>query len=301
MKQLAIDVGYSSTKVKYDGKLYKFPSAVSFATDLGIDYGDQDISKYKGETYYIGDAAVGLESFTTTDYAFKSNFDPLIVHHVLKKLDLVEDAKNKNIKLYLTLALTDWKNRDDYLKIFSSFEVDDISLGFEDISLLPQGAGVYMAYAGKKSEHPLSAFICDVGYNTINILLYENGQPQKAHSKGFAGHGVSSIIKSFNAYLENTFSMPFSEAEALKIFTQNKFIFSGVEKPEVQEKIQELKNQFVKRLFNSVLTSEKKLLATSEVVLLAGGGCYLLDDITFPPNVKFADKPYEFANISSLL
>ena len=100
MKQLACDIGYSSTKVKYEGKYYKFPSAISFATDLGIDYGDSDDTViYKGETYYVGDAAVGLESFTTTDYAFKSNFDPVIIYHVLKKLDLVEDAKNKNIQL----------------------------------------------------------------------------------------------------------------------------------------------------------------------------------------------------------
>jgi NADH:ubiquinone oxidoreductase subunit C len=41
MLELAIDVGYSSTKVKFQGKLYKFPSAISFATDLGIDYGEE--------------------------------------------------------------------------------------------------------------------------------------------------------------------------------------------------------------------------------------------------------------------
>ncbi len=301
MKQLAIDVGYSSTKVKYEGKLYKFPSAVSFATDLGIDYGDQDITKYKGETYYIGDAAVGLESFTTTDYAFKSNFDPVIIYHVLKKLNLVEDTLKGNVKFFLTLALTDWKNKDSYLEIFKSFTVDDKQFSIQDISLMPQGAGAYLAYASKKGEHPLSAFVCDIGYNTINVLQYENGQPQKAHSKGFAGHGVSSIIKSFAAYLENTYSMPFSEAEALKIFTLNKFIFSGVEQVGVTDKIQELKNQFVKRLFNSVLTSEKKLLATSESVILAGGGCYLLEGVQFPPNVIFAEKPYEFSNISGVI
>jgi plasmid segregation protein ParM len=301
MEKLAIDVGYSSTKVKYNDKLYKIPSAISFATDLGIDYGDSsDTVKYKGETYYVGDAAVGLESFTTTDYQFKANFDPVIVYHVLKKLDLVQAALDKDIQLYLTLALTDWKYKDNYLEALASFQVDDLTIGFENISLLPQGAGVYMAYVSKVGEHPLNAAIIDVGYNTINYMVYENGQPQKAHSKGFAGHGVSSIIKSFSAYLENTFSMPFSEAEALKIFMNNKFIFSGVDRPDVVEKIQELKSQFVKRLFNSVLTSEKKLLATSEKVLLAGGGCYLLEGINFPPNVQFADKPYEFANIAQI-
>jgi plasmid segregation protein ParM len=301
MKKLAIDVGYSSTKVKYDGKLHKLQSAISFATDLGIDYGEDDVVKYKEETYYVGDAAVGLETFTTTDFGFKSNFDPMIVYHVLKKLNLVEDAKNNNIKLYLTLALADWKHKDTYLEIFKTFDIDDIQLGFNDITLLPQGAGAYMAYVGKKGAHPVSAAVIDIGFNTINFLVYENGQPKRAHSKGYSGHGVSSILRPFATYLESTFNMPFGEAEALKIFMQGKFIFNGNDQIQVQKKIHELKAQFVKKLFNSVLTGEKKILATSEVVLLAGGGCYLLEGINFPPNVTLTEKPYEFANIVGVI
>ncbi len=267
---------------------------------LGIDYGDDDVVKYKGETYYVGDAAVGLETFTTTDFGFKSNFDPVIIYHVLKKLNLVKDAQSKNVKLFLTLALADWKHKDEYLKILSDFEVDGIQIGFTDITLLPQGAGAYMSFVGKKGSHPSSAAIIDIGFNTINFLVYENGQPKRAHSKGYSGHGVSSILRPFATYLESTFNMPFGEAESLKIFTLGKFIFNGTEQPQVQEKITELKAQFVKKLFNSVLTGEKKVLATSESVVLAGGGCYLLEGIQFPPNVTLSDKPYEFSNIVSI-
>jgi len=301
MKQLAIDVGYSSTKVKYEGKLYKFPSAVAYAVDLGIDYGEDDVVKYRGETYYIGDAAIGLESFTTTDFGFKRVFDPVIVYHVLKKLKLVDDALNNNIQLYLTLALADWKNKDEYLQIFENIEIDDIKLSFKGITLLPQGAGAYMQYVKKTGQHPNSAAIIDIGFNTINFLVYENGQPKRAHSKGYSGHGVSSILRPFATYLESTYNMPFSEAEALKIFTQGHFIFNGQNQEQIAQKIQELKAQFVKKLFNSVLTGEKKILATSEKVILAGGGCYLLEDIQFPPNVELTDKPYEFANIQGVI
>jgi len=301
MRKLAIDLGYSSTKIKFEGKLHKLPSAISFSTDLGIDYGDEDVCKYKGESYYVGEAAVGTESFTTTDFKFKMNFDPMIVYHILKKLNLLEDAKNKNIQLFLTLALADWKHKEEYLKVFEKFEVDGIELGFTDCTLLPQGAGAYMGVVAQKGVHPASAAVIEIGFNTINFLVYDAGQPKRAHSKGYSGHGVSSILRPFTSYLESTFSMPFSEAEALKIFTLGKFIFNGSEQPQVQEKIIELKSQFVKKLFNSVLTGEKKILATSETVIIAGGGCYLLEDVQFPPNVMLAQKPYEFANINSIL
>ncbi len=301
MKKLAIDLGYGHVKIKYDDKFYKFPTSVAYAVDTGIAYGDGDTVEYKGEAYYVGDSAIVLETFNTTDLNFKMQFDPLIIYHVLKKLNLVDDAKNGNIKLFLTLSLTDWKHKEEYLKDIASFKVDDIDFHFEDIVLIPQGAGAYMSFMSKQTDHPLSAIIIDVGYNTINYMLYENGIPQKAHSKGFAGHGVSSIIKAFSTYLESQFSMPFSDSESQKIFLNGKFTFSGVEREEVQQKIIELKGQFVKRLFNSILTSEKKLLATSEKVILAGGGCYLLEGISFPPNVEFIDKPFEFANVSALI
>jgi len=301
MKQLAIDVGYSSTKVKFEGKLYKFPSAIAYATDLGIDYGEDDVVKYKNETYYVGDAAVGLETFTTTDYGFKSNFDPVIVYHVLKKLDMVEEAVSGNIQIFLTLALADWKYKDNYIEIFKEFQVDNKIIKLNDIILLPQGAGSYMNYVKKAGDHPMSAAVIDIGYNTINFLSYESGQPKRAHSKGFSGHGVSSILRPFATYLESTFNMPFGEAEAMKIFTQGKFIFNGQEQENITQKIMELKGQFVKKLFNSVLTGEKKVLATAEKVILAGGGCYLLEGIKFPPNVELSEKPYEFANIAGVI
>jgi hypothetical protein len=301
MKKLIIDQGYSSAKIKYDEKLYKLPTAVAFATDVGIAYGEEQIFDYCGEKYYVGDEAVSSEAFSTTDYAFKSTYDPLLLFSILKRFNLIEDAVKNNIKLYLTLALADWKHKDEYLKIFKNFEVNGITLGFDDIVLMPQGAGSYIQFMQGREEHPESAAVIDIGANTVNLLAYSEGQPAKAHSRGFPGHGVMvSIIQPFTSYLETQFNMQFSNAEALKIFTKNKFIYNGSEQPQVRDKITELKGQFVKKLFNSVLTSEKKLLATTEKVIFCGGGVYLLEGISFPPNVVLAKKPYEFSNIQAV-
>ena len=89
MKKLALDQGYSSVKLKFDGKLYKFPTAVCFANDLGIAYGEEEVYEYQGQKYYVGDQAVANESFSTGDYGFKKKFDPLLLFSVLKKLNLI--------------------------------------------------------------------------------------------------------------------------------------------------------------------------------------------------------------------
>jgi len=302
MKKLVIDQGYSSAKIKFEDKLYKFPTAVAFATDVGITYGEENVFMFQDGNYYVGEEAVSSEAFSTNDFGFKRKFDTLLLFSILKRLDLIEDAKNKNIQLSLTLALADWKHKEEYLELFKEFTVDGITLSFENISLMPQAAGAYIEYVTKNGgQHPSSAVVLDIGANTVNVLAYENGQPQKAHSKGFPGHGVMvSIIQPFTSYLETSFNMPFSNAEAMKIFMNEKFIFNGIDQPDVKTKIIELKNQFVHKLFNSVLTSEKKVLATSEKVIFCGGGVYLMENTKFAANVVFSTKPYEFANISSI-
>jgi hypothetical protein len=301
MKKIAIDQGYSSVKLNYEGQLYKFPTAISFANDLGVAYGEEEVFDYEGQKYYVGDQAVSNESFSTGDYGFKKKFDPLLLFSVLRKLDLIKEAKQNNLELFLTLSLADWKHKDEYLKIFEKFTINGITLGFKNITLMPQGAGAYMDFVvnHNNGEHPSSAVILDIGAVTINTLRYEDGKPQRAHSKGFPGHGVMiSIIQPFASFLETQFSMPFSNAEAMKIFTSGKFVFNGIEQPQISEKILELKGQFVHKLFNSVLTSEKKQLATAEKVIFAGGGCYLLEGIKFAANTTMASKPYEFANVA---
>ena len=121
--------------------------------------------------------------------------------------------------------------------------------------------------------------------------------PIRAKCKSFPNHGVVSIIRPLTNWLESTYSMKFSEQETIKILLNGKFIFNGEEQTEVAEMILNLKKNFVQKLFNSILVSEKKLLGTSEKVIIAGGGAYMLEDVAFPKNTDFVEKPYEFSNV----
>ena len=298
MYRLGLDIGYSSTKISANGKLFKLPTAISFAIDTGINYGEDEIYEFEGKKYRVGEVAIE-ESFTTTEYKFLYQFGPLILFHTLNKLGLIKDGKLiQPIDLRTGLALADWNEKDSFVERLKSITVNGITLNIDNISIIPQGAGVYYSYVNDTGEVPSSAAVIDIGFNTINFLAFQDNMPIRAKCKSFPTHGVVSIIRPFTNWLEAKFKDKFSEQEAIKILLNKKYIFGGREVEGIPEMIAELKSNFIQKLFNSILVSEKKILGTSEKVIIAGGGAYLLEDVEFPPNVVFPkDRLYEFENV----
>jgi len=299
MYRLGLDIGYSQTKIGTPEKLYKLPTAISYAIDSGINYGEDEIYEFEGKKYRVGDVAID-EAFTTTNYKFLHKYAPLILFHVLNKLGLIgQQGLTQPIELRTGLALTDWKHKEEFTQRLSNFTVNGINIKINNIAIIPQGAGVYYDYIHTKTggNIPSPVSIIDIGYNTVNFLYFEDNMPIKSKCKGFSGHGVVSIIRPFTNWLETTYSDRFTEQEAIKILLKGKFIFNGEEQQEVTKMINELKSNFVDKLFNSILVSEKKLLGTSEKVVIAGGGAYFLKNVQFPPNVDFSLEPHELANV----
>jgi plasmid segregation protein ParM len=296
MQKIAIDIGYSFTKIYHEGKLYKIPSAISYAVDSGINFGSEDVYLFEGQRLYVGEMASNDESFTTTDYNFLYKYAPLIIFHILKKLNL---DLTQEIEVRTGLALSDWSKKEDFAQRISIIKLNENDSARIKPILIPQGAGSVVAYVNTELEgkYPDSMIAIDIGYNTINLLAYEGSTPIKNRCKPFPGHGVSSIIRPFTNFMETKFNIPFSEAEAIKIFMKNEFIYNGETKSEVPEMIAELKQNFIQKLINSILVSEKKYLGLSNVVLFSGGGAYYLKDIPMPPNVKFPTSNYEFQNV----
>jgi len=298
MKRVGIDIGYSSTKIAFDGKLFKLPTAISFAVDLGLNYGEDEIYYFEGDKYRVGEVAVD-ESFTTTEYKFLFKFSPLIIYHVLVKLGLIQNGvlqSGVQVEVRTGLALTDWSNKEEFIDRIKTISVNDFNVNITPV-LIPQGAGVYYDYVDTNKVTPSSASVIDLGYNTINFLHFQNGAPIRAKCKSFPNHGVVSIIRPLTNWLESTYSMKFTEQESIKILLDGKFMFNGEEQEAVTTMVHELKRNFVQKLFNSILVSEKKLLGLSEKVIIAGGGTYFLKDVNFPKNTVLTPEPHEFSNV----
>jgi plasmid segregation protein ParM len=294
MNKISIDIGYSSSKIMFNSQYYKVPTAISFANDCGIEFGESAIYDFEGEKYYVGELATD-EAFTTTDYKFLIKFAPLIVFHIFKKLGITGD-----ISLNTGLALTDWSKREEFKERLNFLKVNNETVATGVNVVGPQGSGAYNAYIVQNEltqTPPKSLCVIDIGYRTINFLYYERGEAIQTKMKGFPGHGVVSIMKTFSNYLESAYGMPFSEQEALKIFMDKEFSLGGTPQEDIPKVIADLKNKFVQKLMNSVLVSEKKTLMMAEKVLIAGGGAYYIQDVPMPPNTVYNSDPKEFSNV----
>jgi hypothetical protein len=291
MNEIAIDIGYSETKVAYNGKFVKFPTSITYANSLNIDYGNDNVYQFEDENYYVGD--IDSESFTMTDYNILSKFAPLVIYHILKKFD--EHKITKPIVVKTGLAIADWTKKNVFIERISEIKVNDELININPV-IVPQGAGLFYDFSSKNPEYS-SVTVIDIGSNTINLIHFKDGQPIRKTLKGYPNHGVSTITKTLMNFLEQSYGVAFSPQESNEILVKEKFIWNGVKDENVTEYCKTLKSQFVQKLFRSVLVNEKKLLSTSEVVVIGGGGAYMFEGIGFPPNVQFVDNPYEYANV----
>ena len=297
---IGIDIGYGSTKVSYQGVEIKFPTAISFYTDNGISYGENNSYEFEGERYVVGTQAEGTETFATTSYDIIAKFAPLIIYHILSKF---EEAKmQKPIEVRTGLALVDWDKKEEFAKRIQKFIVNGETIETKPI-IIPQGVGVYNAYrAVSKDAERSNVTVIDIGFNTINLINIDKNKPRPDRSKSYPGHGVSTIIKPFVSLLENKFKIPFTEQEAVQFMLDERFKFNGEEDEQISEYIKTEKRKFVQKLFNSVLVNDKKVLGMSDVVIIAGGGAYMLEGVGLPKNTTFLaknekEKAYEFANV----
>jgi len=301
MESISIDIGYGHTKIRYKNKEVKIPTAVGLYTDNGIDYGDQEVYEFEGEKYIVGsDASMG-ETFTTTDFKQLLKYSPLIIYHILNKFQLAN--KEMPIVVKTGLALNDLGHIPEFEKRLSHFVINGQEINLK-LKIVPQGIGIYMRYLkeGSKVKEGFDltskkVAIIDIGFNTINVLSIVKKKFQKQVSKAYPGHGVSSLVRPVKTFIENKFNMQCSDSEINEYVIDESFMFNGVEHEDVVKFIKDEKRKFIMKLFQSVLIEDKKMLGSSHLVIISGGGANFLKGAKLPPNAVIDDDPLEFNNV----
>jgi len=299
--KIGIDIGYGHTKVYYQDNITKFQTAICYASDIGISYGDHNTYEFEGELYYVGKEAVGSDAFFMSDYEMIKKFAPIIIYHVLSKFEEVKLIKP--IEVRTGLSIMDFDRKEDFKKRIEKFEVNEQIIETKPL-IMAQGAGsVYdWVYNTNNGVFPKSIMAIDIGYNTVNVLRFVDGKPIRKDMRPYTESGVSSAIKKFSTFLQLKYNMGFSDQESLIIFNNGEFIYKGELQEDVSKKIKQLTNEFVKTTLMTVINRENKNVSLSEVVIVSGGGAYLInrENISALKDYKQiipVDKPFEYSNV----
>lgn len=294
-QKIAIDIGYGDTKVCFlgaDGKLvtFKFPSAVAKVKESQSSFGDDamtDSYLFNGKRYFVGEKAKD-SAVSTRGYGFLSNFAPIIAYHAIIKAGF---NISQPIELVTGLSIMNWKEVDQFEEIMSTINVNDVVIK-PALTLMAQGQGVLRDYSGDTSG---KVCVVDIGYNTFDFLVFEDGEPRKDLS--YADPiGANKIITDLQAILKRQFDTPFTEIEAKEIFV-NGFAMNFGRKHDFSDTIKDLKEDYTAFIMDELSTKSKKILSESTSVIFSGGGAYFMQQDELPENAEFSEVPFEFGNV----
>jgi len=292
---IALDIGYGDVKCKIGEQIFKFDSAICYAKNTYTDVGVNKVYEFEGKKYLIGSEALS-EAFATRDYLFLEKYAPLFI---FKALEMAGVDFNEKINLITGLSLVDWKSKkEQFAERIKSFFINDILIKL-NINLVPQGQGVFSYYAYKNPEALTQKIVIDdIGYNTHDRLVFENGVPNTLESYA-TSTGANKIVTEIQTLLSSQYNLDFPEQE-VKQYLLTKSVTIGGQKRDISQLINNEIEKYFEFYMNEARGKKKGLMSRADAIVIAGGTAYYLDNdrLPFPQNVKFMrGEKYEYLNV----
>lgn len=288
---VAIDLGYGHVKVclLINGELvtFKFPSAVARAKETMVDLGPDDtVYEYKGRKYRVGEDAM-QNAVSTRGFEFLTSYGPLLIYVALKKagVDL-----SKPFSIGTGLSIVDWGNREEFKSVLSSITVNGETIKPKEVTLFAQGQGIFRDTGSPDGL----VSIVDIGYNTLDYLVFKNGAPVPQDSSA-TRKGAHLMITNIQKLVSRKFSSDISEQHANEIFTRKGFKFGGTEHDMtklIADEQEDYSDLVVNELKNTCHTFN-----LADKIIVSGGGAYYIDPKCLPESAVFSEKPFEFSNV----
>lgn len=295
MLKLAVDVGYGDTKVCVDGNnCFKFPSAVKYEEEMWTDYGDsKSDSVYEVDSvkYRVGTSAVE-DAFSTTSESFLMKYSFLLIYHAVKNIEKVKNTKIDNVNISMGVSLANWKVKEQIVENIRR-GLSKFGVTVSKISIYPQGRGVLQDMQKRDGN----IVVVDVGFNTLDVLNFKNGQPNPTKSKAIPGFGMVKVISDFSRYLTREYGLHITLQETKDVFLKRAVVVNG-EIIDLSEMIKREKKKYSDFIVGEIeAVFGEDYLKKANLVIFAGGGAYYIDNRDMPPNRVFCQPPYEYSNV----
>ncbi len=181
MKTWVIDPGYSSFKVAYleNGKvkkLFKEPSLLAEIPEwCSFDFGMEASNgiEWQGKRYTIGLPSVGGLEIPVNN--------PETLYFIALPVFLLKQGVSREDKVIVLMSLADWDLKPKVLETLKEFT--------GEVKVIPQGVGIWF-----EAKAPQEASVVDVGFNTVDIIVFTSSKPEKNLSFSVKEAGIISFL-----------------------------------------------------------------------------------------------------------
>lgn len=274
---IGIDVGFGDVKAVWvesgDFKYHKIPTAIKYASGNN-GFTEENIYTFQGREYLLGEQA-RFGAFSTRSFEFLKRYAGLFIFHVIN-----EQGFNEK-RVGLGLPLTWYSKKEEFLTELTATVVNGSKLDIEP-SLYPQAVGILLDYrldikGGTKQETGRNGIIMDVGFNTVDVLCFENGMAVRSDSATLDKFGISRIITELIESIQRNHNVGLSEQEGKEVF-QNGYISIFGHKQDISESIRNITEKYFDELMHRIKSNWENRLQRADVLILAGGGAISLKD-----------------------
>jgi hypothetical protein len=279
---LGLDIGYGDVKVVlgtsegHIEKQFKFTSAIGI-TKRNEHVSDARIYDFKEHSYYVGENALHLPSenlIDITDYKNLEHYSPLFLFHAIKQLGVRPDI------IVTGLSKAQIENSGHFKEGLMDFEVNGEKFVFEQVFVLPQGAGSKLTIDkyGNNFPHPQTEFTgttsfvgCDIGFNTLDMFLVTDGKTSPNLFEGIEREGVMKIATLVAKKVKEAHGRSITLREAKEIIDTGIYKLRG-QKHDFKVYVDEVKKSYLKELLSLIETKYGKILDKCDFISLSGGG-----------------------------
>lgn len=290
---LGIDIGYSACKcilLHKDGttiKKFKFPSYIGITKSNIEGVQNERIVHYEESYYFVGEDAKHLPSanlIEVTDYKNLEFYAPLFIYQAMK----ISGVLNTGVTKVVTgLSIAQIQNSGYFQEAISHYVVDGVEYK-NDVLLLPQGAGIKLAYDKFGAKYPevqkeflgeANYVIADIGFNTVDMLLISKGKTDPNLFEGIEKSGVMRIAAQMAQIINEKHQRQITLQEAREILDTGIYKLRG-QKYNYEIEVKGLKEDFLKEILKLINERYGAIIDKVDFLVIGGGGSYLFQDST---------------------
>ena len=280
-------------------KQFKFPSMIGI-TKRNQHVQDTRICDFKEHSYYIAENAQHLPSenlIDITDYKNLEYYAPLFLYHAIQKLNDTPDI------IVSGLSKAQIQNSGHFKEGLKSFIVNTEKFDFDDIYILPQGAGSKLTIDkyGDNFPHKQTEFTgdttfvgCDIGFNTLDMFLVTDGKTSPNLFEGIEREGIMKIATEVAKKVHDVHNRQITLHEAKDILDTGVYKLRGQKFP-FDSYISEVKKEYLQSLLELVESNYGNILDKCDFISLTGGGSTLFKN-TENAFIRVPQTKHEYYN-----